>query len=109
MKQSFLIILLVVSGAVYSFGQCSVAVCNKTGVWGVVYNDGKAPVATMDELKQLAIRQCGLKGGTNCREFYTMEAKGCWYAFMIGTGDDGRFTYRAIAGEKSKEEAESAI
>ncbi len=106
-KQAFLILLMAVP--CWSYGQCSIAVCNKTGAWDYAYNDGVAPAKSTDELKQLAISRCTAKGGKNCKEFYTIEAKGCWYAFLISTGPDGRFSYKAITGEKTKEEAETVI
>lgn len=83
--------------------QTAVYVCEKTGIWRVSYDDGKAPRMTMEQVKDEAKKSCVEWGGEECRLFYSNTNKG-WYTFFMG-GDPGKYIFVIARSENSEKES----
>lgn len=88
MKPSFLYsclasILLLVLGYTKAVAQSAIYVCEKTGRWGMAYDDGNAPRMPMEQTKKEAKKRCVDMRGEECILFFSSETKG-WYSFFTG-------------------------
>jgi len=102
MRKCFcLIIFLVATKYVVVNGQSAVYICEKTGRWGVAWDDGNAPRMSMEETKKEALKRCYDRGGKDCQLFFSDTAKG-WFGFFTG-GDKEKYVFamgKSLVSEK---------
>ncbi len=107
MKQLFFLFLLFALSPFYSRAQCSIYVSDATGAFGAGYNNDNAPT-TIQECRDVAIKACREKGGTNCVVMKESYQSG-WWGFANGQKADGRNYFQGIGGASSKSEAEAKV
>lgn len=84
-------------------GQSAIYLCEKTGKWGAIGDDGNEPRASIKEVKEEALKRCKDKGGEDCRLFYTNDSKG-WYSFIVGD-NKGKFVFAVGVSQQSEKAA----
>jgi hypothetical protein len=92
---------------VFSYGQCVVCDCPKTGAWGHAYNATGAPTS-MTELGKKARAECEKNGGTACRIVY-MSTEAGWVASIVGRHKKDGVMEQISGGYASVADAESDI
>ncbi len=95
MKRFCLLLTLFSASFQPSRAQCVVYACDRTGAWGMGYNQ-LGHEATMRECEESAAKKCKDNGGMACKSFYK-SAKGGWCAFMAGKTQNDPKVYMAIS------------
>ncbi len=103
MRKYFLVVIITCLGCLAAAGQSAVFVCEKTGKWHAVHDDGNAPRSTMKEVEKEALKGCIERGGEDCRLFFSSKTKGR-YAFFTG-GEKGKYVFAIGTSQLSEKDA----
>lgn len=98
-----MLLLTILLTGVKASGQSAIYVCEKTGKWGAIGDDGNEPRASIKEVKEEALKRCKDNGGEDCRLFYTNDSKGS-YSFIRGD-IKGKFVFAVGFSQQSEKEA----
>lgn len=103
MRKYFFVVIITCLGWLAGAGQSAVYVCEKTGKWHAVHDDGNAPRMTMKEVEKEALKGCIERGGEDCQLFFSTKTKGR-YVFFTG-GEKGKYVFAIGTSKLSEKDA----
>lgn len=108
MKRILFVLSLSVAAHYPAAAQCVLYACNKTGAWGIGYNETGMTTATMAECEEAALKGCKMNNGINCK-FWHRSNNGGWWAVIATKDINGKVSFELSENNVSQKEAETDV